>query len=95
LENIETSWTPQVGLAIRRRHDPEAPKHRITGLKGTGAHRTVSIDEHQARFWPVDMFEPADPPAPRVELMSLLDDMPDEPEVAPVSSEPTRTPPSE
>ncbi len=60
------SWVPRVGEAIKRKNDPEAPRHLVTGIRGKGAYRTVSIDAGQKRWWATDLFEPADPVA-RVE----------------------------
>ena len=67
--NYDT-WVPRIGESIKRRGDPEAPRHYVTGVKGVGAYRTVSIDATQSRWWATDMFEPFDPyvpPAPVVE----------------------------
>jgi hypothetical protein len=61
VQTYDESWKPQIGQAIKRRHDPEAPKHFVTAVRGTGAFRTLAIDAPPSRWWPTDIFEPYEP----------------------------------
>lgn len=58
------SWTPRVGDAIRRRNDPDAPRHTVMAVRGSGTSCTVVIDGSPNRWWDGDQFEPADPLPP-------------------------------
>ena len=55
------TWTPRVGEAIKRRNDPDAPRHTVTAVRGSGPACTVLIDGNMRRWWDRDVFESAEP----------------------------------
>ncbi len=61
----EETWIPRVGDLIRRRNDPEAPEHRVMGVRGGGHQRSVALDAGLTRWWTSDMFELCNPPPPK------------------------------
>ncbi len=93
LATFDETWKPQVGQAIKRRHDPEAPKHYVTAVRGSGAYRSLTIDKPPTRWWPTDLFEPFEP----IKVVALdpdgpTSDMLPRPEAVPATPTPSGTP---